>query len=86
MCGPSIESLTFWPSSHNPTSDMRGKAALLLSACHGYHLVERLEFDVSGGFLGFFVGDSGPMVPHVSFIAWALLPCSITLSKKFPDE
>ncbi|MBZ7570086.1 hypothetical protein FML10_28740 [Klebsiella grimontii] len=82
------EALTFRPASEKPTKDLDGRWVILLNPCDGWHVAHILAFEEDGEVyhVGVYQFAGGEFEPHEFYVAWALLPESLTLASHFDDQ
>lgn len=82
------ETLIFRPASEKLTKDLEGRWVILLNPCDGWHIAHiiALEEDCEVYHVGAYQFAGDEFEPHEFYVAWALLPDSLTLSNHFDDQ
>lgn len=90
MSEPVIETLTFRPASEMPTANMDGMDVIVFNPCDGWHhAVVRVCEDDKGEEPPYISIDDhyyNELRPHEFYVAWALLPESLSFGDKFIDQ
>ncbi|WP_447887379.1 hypothetical protein [Serratia fonticola] len=81
------EQLIFRPASELPAADLNGKEVMVLNPRDGWHTGTIYTFKEEGKAyrVGIYSDRQREMLPHDFYVAWALLPDSVEMSRKFED-
>ncbi|HCH7884023.1 TPA: hypothetical protein NHT84_001809 [Raoultella ornithinolytica] len=82
------ETLSFRPASEKLTKELDGRWVILLNPCDGWHVahVIALEEDGEVYHVGAYQFAGDEFEPHEFYVAWALLPDSLSLANNFEDQ
>lgn len=81
------EQLIFRSASELPAADLNGKEVMVLNPRDGWHVGTIYTFQEEGNVyrVSIYSDRQCEMLPHDFYIAWALLPDSVDMSRKFQD-